>query len=286
MKNVNMGFIGLGEMGKPMATNLLKNRFVVTICGHVREEPVEELRSLGAIVASSPKEVAETSEVVISMVRDTPQTDEIILGRGFWKGKGIWHGIKPGSIVILCSTLEPTYCQKLAAAGKERGVELLDSPVSGGYPRAAAGTLTFMVGGDSKVFDRCRLIFKAMGKNIYYLGGPGMGQALKLANNYMMIVTSYGTSEAIAMGLKAGLDLRRMLEVVKVSSGNSTIVERWDLMAAEKKEHEKHKKGDTLFYKDMTLAVKFAEQVGVKPNLGRLVLKMDDSYLFPTEPHV
>lgn len=284
MHILKIGFIGLGEMGRPMAKNLLKNQFAVLTCGHIRQEAVDELKHLGAEVVDSPKEVAEASEVTISMVRDTQQTDEVIFGKGFWKGKGVWQGIKTGSVVIICSTIVPGYCQKLAIAGKKRGIDVLDAPVSGGNPLAESGTLTFMVGGDRKVFRKCHPIFKAMGKNIYYLGGPGMGQALKLINNYMMIVTSFGTSEAIALGLKAGLDLGLMLKIIKASSGNSTVVENWDMLATHKKEYEGREKGtNTIFYKDMELAVNFAKEVGVKANLGSMILKLDDSCLFPTE---
>ena len=112
-----------------------------------------------------------------------------------------------------------------------------------------------------------------------------MGQALKLINNYMMIVTAFGTSEAIALGVKAGLDLRSMLEIIGKSSGNSAVVQNWDRLAAAKKENEKQETGDnTIFRKDMKLAVDFFEELGLKSDLGNLILKMDDSRLFPTQP--
>ena len=284
MKNLRIGFIGLGEMGKPMAKNLLKNRFELTTCGHIRKGPVEELRSLGATVAHSPKEVAESSDVIIVMVRDIPQTDEVVLGEGFWKGRGIWQGIQSDSTLVLCSTLLPSYCQKLAEKGKESRIFVLDSPVSGGYLKAEAGTLTFMVGGDREAFNECRPIFDAMGKIIYYLGGPGMGQVIKLVNNYMMIVTSYGASEGIIMGLKAGLGLEQILKIIKVSSGNSAVIEQWNLMAKHQKEYGDNKPGTmSLFSKDIALAVDFAKEIGVKADFGRLVLESDESYLFPTD---
>lgn len=285
MEKAKIGLIGLGEMGKPMAKNLLKNGFVLTVCGHVRKGPVEELRALGAMVANSPKAVAEASQVIISVVRDTRQTDEVVLGEGFWEGRGIWHGMKPGSVIILCSTLEPAHCQKLAAAGRKRGVAVLDAALSGGLAKAESGTLTFMVGGDKETFDNFRPVFEAMGRNIFHLGGPGTGQVLKLVNQYMAAVTRYGTSEAIAIGLKAGLDLKRMLEALRVSTGNSSMVERYEWFAARKKESEKQPTGAVpLIEKDMSLAIKLAEEVGARTDLGRFVLQMDASRLFPTEP--
>lgn len=284
MQNLKIGFIGLGEMGKPMAMNLLKKKFQVITCSHIRKEAVAELNRLGAKVVGSPREVAEASEVIITMVRDTQQTDAIISGKGAWKERGVWQGMKSGSIIIICSTIAPGYCQKLAIAGKSKGIDVLDAPVSGGYPLAAAGTLTFMVGGAKAAFEKCSPVFAAMGRNIYYLGGSGLGQALKLINNYMMIVNAFGTSEAIAMGLKSGLDLKQMLEIIKRGSGNSSVVQNWDMLAAHQKEYGRHEKyADSIFYKDVDLAVNFADELGVKADLGRLVLELDDSRLFPAE---
>ena len=284
MSDTRIGFIGLGEMGKPMAKNLLKNGFDVTVCGHKRKEPVEELGSLGASVAATPKEAAESSEVTIIMVRDIPQTDEIFFGKGFWKGSGVWQGINSGSTVIVCSTLSPGYCQKLEEKGREKNIFVLDSPVSGGSPMAEKGTLTFMVGGNREVFDRYMSIIRAMGKTIFYLGGSGMGQVIKLVNNYMMVITSHGSSEAIRIGLKAGLDMERMMEIIRVSSGNSAVIQNWDMLANEWRERRENEPGSlSLFHKDMMLGVDFAEELGVKVDFGRLVIDSDDSSLFPTK---
>ena len=278
-----VGFIGLGEMGKPMAKNLLKHHFAVATCAHVRKQAVEELEVLGAKVMSSPKEVAAASDVIITMVRDIIQTDEVIYGNGSWKGKGVWQGVGAGSSIIVCSTLLPGYCRRLAAAGKGVRVNVLDAPVSGGISLAESGGLTFMVGGEADVVSECQSVFEAMGKNIFYLGGSGAGQAMKLINNYMMVVNSFGTSEAIAMGLKAGLDLRRMLEIIGKSSGNSSVIQNWEMLAARRKANQRQKTGSkTIFRKDMELAVGFFKELGVESELGNLILKMDESRLFPT----
>ena len=283
MSNFKIGFIGLGEMGKPMAKNLIRYRFNVAVCGHNRREPVEELKCLGASEAKSPKEVAEFSDFIVVMVRDIPQTNEVVLGEGFWQKRGIWQGIHAGLTIVICSTLKPDYCQKLAEKAKNKGSFVVDSPVSGGFPQAEAGTLTFMVGGDKEDFKRCLPIFKAMGKNIYYIGGPGMGQALKLINNYMMVVTAYGTSEAIAMGLKAGLGLEQMLEIIKVSSGNSGVIDRWNILAKHQQEFNEKTSGEkSIFNKDVTLAIEFATEMGLKTDFGKLILESDESSLFPT----
>jgi 2-hydroxy-3-oxopropionate reductase len=285
MENTKIGFIGLGEMGTPMAANLLKNNFQVTLCGHKRRNHIEELKSLHAVEVSSPREVAESADVIIVMVRDIPQTDEVVLGEGGWNNKGILQGIKAGSTIILCSTLEPNYCRKLADKAKGKGAFLLDCPVSGGFPSAQTGTLTFMVGGDKAAFERCLPVLKGMGKSIYYLGESGMGQAMKLINNYMMVVTAYGSSEAVAMGLKFGLGLEQMLEVIRGSSGNSAVLDRWKILAQHQKDFDDSQYGKlSIFKKDTALAVDFANEIGLKADFGKLALISPESALFPTGP--
>jgi 2-hydroxy-3-oxopropionate reductase len=280
---LKIGFIGLGEMGKPMAVNLIKKGFAITSCSHVRKEAAKEIERLGGNIVGSPEEVAGASEVIIIMVRDTPQTDEVIYGKGSWEGRGVRQGIKTGSIIIICSTISPGYCQRLAGDFKKEGIDVLDAPVSGGNPMAEAGTLTFMVGGDRKAYEKCRPVFEAMGRSIHYLGGPGTGQAMKLINNYMMIVNAFGSSEAIAMGIRTGLDPGQMLEILKASSGNSSIVQNWDMLAKHQREYtKKETPAGSIFHKDMVLAVDFAREIGANADLGNLTLKLDESRLFPT----
>jgi 2-hydroxy-3-oxopropionate reductase len=283
MKNTKIGFIGLGEMGKPMATNLLKNHFDLVICGHSNRNQIEELKSLNAVEVRSPREVAASADIIIVMVRDIPQTDEVVLGEGYWNNRGLLQGVKSDSIILLCSTLEPHYCRKLADKARQKGAFVLDCPVSGGFPSAQAGTLTFMVGGDKAAFERCLPVLKGMGKSIYYLGESGLGQAMKLINNYMMVVTAFGSSEAIAMGLKFGLGFDQMMEVIKVSSGNSAVIDRWKILAQHQKDFDDSQSGKlSIFKKDTALAVDFANEIGLKADFGRLVLVSSESALFPT----
>jgi 2-hydroxy-3-oxopropionate reductase len=285
MENPKIGFIGLGEMGTPMAANLLKNSFQVTLCGHHRRDQIDELKSLHAVEVGSPREVAESADVIVIMVRDIPQTDEVVLGKGCWKNQGVLQGVKSGSIILLCSTLEPNYCRKLADIAKKQSVFILDCPVSGGFPSAKEGTLTFMVGGDKQAFERCKSVIKGMGKSIYYLGESGLGQAMKLINNYMMVVTAFATSEAISMGLKFGLGFEQMLEVIKVSSGNSAVIDRWMILARHRKDFDDTQPGQlSIFKKDTALAVDFAKEIGTEADFGKLVLASDESILFPTGP--
>lgn len=277
-----VGFIGIGEMGRPMAKNLLKNHFGIITCTHVRKSAVEELEQSGAIVVGSPKEVAGASDVVITMVRDITQTKDVIYGVGSWEGKGVLQGIKTGSSVIICSTLLPGDCRGIAGDLKELQVDVIDAPVSGGTASAESGGLTFMVGGNENAVNKCRSLFEAMGKKIFFLGALGAGQAMKLINNYMMIVNSFGTSEAITMGLKAGIQLQLMLDIIKVSSGNSAVIQNWGMLAANIKANQKT--GNiSIFRKDLELAVGFFREMGSNTKLGNLVLKMDESLLFPTD---
>jgi len=284
MRQSTVGFVGLGQMGKPMARNLVSKGFTVTVCGHTRKEPVEELKTLGALVVASPREVAEASDVIIVAVRDAAQTEEAIRGTGGCRqGEGIWHGIRKGATLIICSTVEPAYCQQLAGEGEEKGVDVLDAPISGGPPGARSGTLTFMVGGRKEVFERCYPVFQAMAGKIVHVGASGMGQVVKIVNNFMTIANFFAASEAINLGLNAGLSLRSILEVTRGSSGNSWIIERWDQMMSLKENYEKRGESGTigLFAKDLGLALALSDRLGVAVPLGRFVSGLDRSQLFP-----
>lgn len=273
-----IGFVGLGNMGEPMAWNLVKKGYQVTVVYHTRKEPVEKIKAMGANVASSLKEMAEGSDVIISVVRDDAQTDKVIYGEN-----GIWEGVKEGSIIILSSTINPLHCQEIAAAGKEKGVSVLDAPVSGARNASEAGMLTFMVGGDKAVFEECRPIFEAMGENIFHLGDVGMGETFKLVNNFMLFANMASASEAVALGLKAGLDLKRLLDVVKVSTGNSWVVQNWDSLVKLRKDYEQRKLASTLgmMYKDAGLGFKLAKDLGMRLPIAELVSQADISTFFP-----
>ncbi|MGQ9559143.1 MAG: 2-hydroxy-3-oxopropionate reductase [Candidatus Oleimicrobiaceae bacterium] len=215
MSSPRIGFIGLGIMGKPMATNLVRAGFEVTV--YNRSKPaVELLVSRGAAAAPSPRAVAERSDVVITMVTDSPDVEQVILGPG-----GVCEGVRPGMVVIDMSTISPTVTKAIAAALKERGVAMLDAPVSGGDTGARAGTLAIMVGGDKEVFERCLPIFQAMGKSIVHVGANGMGQMTKLCNQVLVAVNNLATCEALLLASKAGLDPQVMIDAVKNGAAGS-----------------------------------------------------------------
>ena len=216
MNNIKVGFIGLGNMGITMARALVRHNIIPTVYD-LRQEPIEELKSMGAAGASSCREVAEASDVVISMVWDIPQTDEVIFGKD-----GVWEGIKEGGIIIISSSIGPDYCRKLYKKVKEKKVRVVDCAVSGAPPTVDNRPSCLMIGGDDDVIKKCWHIFEAMGDHPLHLGGIGMGQAHKLVDN--MTARHFGTVtrlcliEGLNFGLKAGLDLQQMVEVASVSA--------------------------------------------------------------------
>ncbi len=210
-----VGFIGLGIMGIPMAHNLIKAGFEVIVYNRTTSK-AEQMVSKGAKKADSPKEVTEESSVVITIVSDTPDVESVILGKN-----GVIEGIKLDSVVIDMSTISPQATQKIATRLRERGAYMLDAPVSGGEQGAINGTLSIMVGGDAQVFERCRPILEAMGKNIIHVGSNGMGQTVKLMNQILVAGTLNAVVEALIFAQKAGVDLEKALEAVKGGAAGS-----------------------------------------------------------------
>ncbi len=270
MSSIRVGFIGLGDIGLPMAKSLAKKGLPLTIYAR-RKEVVEEMKSLGATAASSCREVAAASDVLISVVRDIPQTEEVIFGKD-----GVWEGIKEGATIVISSTISPEYCQKLYARAKERGVQVIDVGLSKSGPTNAEGGFTLMVGGDEDAVKRCWPVFEAMAKHIFHLGGIGMGQAYKLVNQLAMISNSIITRECLNLGLKAGLDLQKMIDVIRVSTGNSLRLESLDyMMKARKLRPAPKAPRRDLGTKDRDLAIELAEKVGANIPLLRFIAELD-----------
>jgi len=209
MMEKRVGFIGLGIMGMPMARNLIKAGVEVIVYNRTASK-AEQMVSEGAKKADSPKELAEESPVVITIVSDTPDAESVILGEN-----GIIEGIKADSVVIDMSTISPQATQEIAARLREKGVHMLDAPVSGGEQGAVNGTLSIMVGGDAKIFKRCQAILEAMGKNIIHVGSNGMGQTVKLVNQILVAGTLNAVVEALIFAQKSGVDLEKAIDAVK-----------------------------------------------------------------------
>jgi len=210
-----IGFIGLGVMGRPMALNLLKAGYPMVVWNRTRSK-MKPLLEAGAEGADSPREVAEKSDVVITMVTDSPDVEEVILGPN-----GVIHGAHPGLIVIDMSTISPTVTRRIAQKLAEKGVKMLDAPVSGGDIGAKQGTLSIMVGGPKETFEECLPIFKVLGKKITYMGPSGMGQTTKLCNQVICALNIQAVCEGLMLGATAGLDLKKLLEVVTAGAAGS-----------------------------------------------------------------
>lgn len=212
-----VGFVGLGAMGGPMARNLLKAG-VALVVHDIDERKVQALSEVGAEVAHSPEAVAKQCDRNICMVETTVQAEEVITGFA--------RGAAPGHIVICMSTVDVTALQRVGAVLADQGIALLDAPVSGGITGAAAGTLSIIVGGPAERFDACEDLFCAMGKNVFHMGGLGSGLAMKLINNMLLQVQVVAIAEGMVLGTKAGLDPTRIIDVLRVSTGQSMAVER------------------------------------------------------------
>ncbi len=211
----HIGFVGLGIMGKPMARNLLKAGYSLTVYSRQRAA-VEALMADGASGAQSAREAAEEADVVIIIVTDTPDVRQVILGQ-----EGILEGIQSGKVIIDMSTISPTVTREIAQTAETKGVHLLDAPVSGGEGGAIAATLSIMVGGEEDVFQSCLPIFRAMGKNITHMGPSGTGQLTKLCNQIAVAVTNLAMSEALVFGAKAGVNLEKMQQAISAGAAGS-----------------------------------------------------------------
>ena len=211
----HIGFIGLGVMGRPMARNLLRAGYPLTVWN--RSQPgIEELVRDGASPGSSPEDVARQSDVIITMVTDSPDVEKVALGP-----KGIIEGGRPGLIHIDMSTISPAVTRRIASRLAEKGLEMLDAPVSGGDTGAQAGTLSIMVGGKEETFQRCRPIFEVLGRTIVHCGPNGAGQTVKLCNQIVVALNNLAMCEALIFATKAGVDTRRMLEAVGAGAASS-----------------------------------------------------------------
>jgi len=210
-----VGFIGLGIMGRPMAGHILKGGHPLSVFNRTRSKTVE-FQAQGAAVAGSPAEVAARSEIVVTMVTDTPDVEAVVAGPG-----GILEGIRPGSIVVDMSTISPKTERALDEKLRARGAGLVDAPVSGGDVGAREATLAIMAGGDREAFDRVLPILRLLGKTITHCGPTGSGQTAKLGNQILVSVTLLAVSEALVFARKNGLDPSILIEAVSGGAAQS-----------------------------------------------------------------
>ena len=248
-----MGFIGLGIMGRPMARNLIKAGFTLTVWNRSRPG-IDDLVRAGAAEATGPADVARRSDVVISIVGDSPDVEEVALS-----GDGLIEGAHPGLVHVDMTTMSPEVTRRISERLAEVGIEMLDAPVSGGQQGAIDGTLSIMVGGRKETLERCRPALEAMGRNIVHCGPSGAGQTVKLCNQIAVALTNLGMCEALVFAARSGIDPRVMIEAVSAGAGTSwqlqnlapRIVER-DFRPGFKVAHQ---------LKDLRLAVEAAEKL-------------------------
>ncbi|MBB4592979.1 3-hydroxyisobutyrate dehydrogenase [Xanthomonas cannabis] len=264
-----IAFIGLGNMGGPMAANLIKAGHQLRVFDLV-QGALDAASAAGAHVAASALDTLAEAEIVISMLPASRHVEGLYLGEG-----GILAQIPAGALVIDCSTIAPVSARKLADAARVRGLAMLDAPVSGGTAGASAGTLTFIVGGDADVLERARPVLQAMGKNIFHVGDNGAGQVAKLCNNMALGVIMAATGEALALGVAQGLDPAVLSQMMAVSTGRSWATEvcnPWPgvLPNAPASRGYSGGFGNDLMLKDLGLVAESAVQAGVSIPLGEL----------------
>lgn len=214
-----IGFIGLGNMGGPMAANLLKAGHDIRAFDIV-PQLLEQVTDAGATACYNAAEAVQDVDFVVSMLPASEHVEGLYLGP-----QGLLTQVSRESLIIDCSTIAPESSAKVAAAAKERGIDMLDAPVSGGVGGAVAGTLTFIVGGDTRGLERARPILEDMGKNIFHAGDAGAGQVAKICNNMLLSVLMTGTAEALQMGVDNGLDPAVLSEIMRKSSGGNWALE-------------------------------------------------------------
>ncbi len=252
---MNVGFIGMGTMGAPMAKNILNAGYPVTVHNRNRDREIP-VADAGANRAASPAEVARAADLIIICVSDTPDVEAVITGP-----EGVIEGISPGALVVDMSTISPTVTRSLAKILSDKGAGLIDAPVSGGSEGAIAGTLSIMVGGSAADVERARPVLETMGKTIIHVGEAGAGQLTKAINQIIVAGTYWSVAEGMALGLKAGLDMDKVVEAVGGGAAGS-----WGLT---------HRSGNMikndyplgfrvrLHRKDLVIALEVARELGV-----------------------
>jgi 4-hydroxybutyrate dehydrogenase/sulfolactaldehyde 3-reductase len=255
--SVTIGFIGLGAMGRPMAKNLIrKGNYKLRVFDYVQAS-VDELVALGADQANSSAEVAEGSDVIILMLPNSPDVEAAMLGAG-----GVLEGLRAGAIVIDMSTIDPAVTRKAAAAVEAKGGRMLDAPVGRATSNAVDGTLLIMVGGDEALFEECKPILSCMGSDLVHCGPIGSGETVKIVNNMLTGIIVTANAEALTLGVKAGVKLETLLEVLRSTAANNGHLHTTYPVKA--------LKGDLtpgfatrLAFKDMNLALSLGSQTNV-----------------------
>ncbi|MDX1369576.1 3-hydroxyisobutyrate dehydrogenase [Pseudomonas sp.] len=275
---MHIGFLGLGNMGGPMALNLLKAGHSLTVFD-LSPASLARLTEAGATAAASPAAIAQSdAELIITMLPAAAHVKSVYLGEN-----GLLAHVRPGVLLIDCSTIDPLSAREVAKAAAEHGNPMLDAPVSGGTGGATAGTLTFMVGGSLADFERAQPILAAMGKNIVHCGDAGNGQVAKVANNMLLGISMIGVSEAMALGVSLGMDAVVLAGIINTSSGRCWSSDTYNpfpgvLETAPASRGYSGGFGTDLMLKDLGLASEAAKQVGQPVILGALAQQLYQSF--------
>lgn len=259
---MNVGFIGVGVMGGPMALNVLKGGHSLTVFD-LNKEAVAKMVAAGAKAAASPREVGAASEIVVTMLPEPKHVEAVALGKD-----GLIEGMAKGTILIDMSTIDPISSKKIGAELGKRGIKMVDSPVGKTSEHAATGTLTLMVGGEPEDIARAKPVLSCMGTDTFICGGPGMGHAMKTTNNLLATTIMAANTEALAIGVKSGLTLELMIEVMKTTMG-------WNQQLAVAMPKKAFKGDDSpgfmvkLACKDVRQAVELGRAYGFDPIVGK-----------------
>lgn len=263
---MKIGFIGLGIMGRPMSKNLIKAGYKLVVLDR-NQEAVADVVACGAEVASSPKEIAEMTDVIITMLPNSPQVKEVVLGEN-----GIIDGAAAGKIVIDMSSIAPLVSREVEAKLMEKGVYMLDAPVSGGEPKAIDGTLSVMVGGDKALFDKYYDIMKAMAGSVVYTGSIGAGNITKLANQVIVALNIAAMSEAMVLATKAGVEPDLVYQAIRGGLAGSTVLDAKAPLVMDRKFNPGFR--INLHIKDLANALDTSHELGVPLPLTAAVMEM------------
>jgi len=270
---MKIGFIGLGNMGLPMALNLLKAGHQVTGFDLVKSQ-LDLFAAAGGVIADNANTTAKNADVLITMLPASRHVESLYLGDA-----GLLANANSKTLLIDCSTISPKVAQTVAAAAKAKGFAMIDAPVSGGTAGAQAGTLTFMVGGEADTLECARAVLEKMGKNIFHAGASGAGQTAKVCNNMMLGIQMLGTSEALRLGIANGLDPKVLSDIMSKSSGRNWALELYNPCPGVMENVPSSKGyaggfGVDLMLKDLGLAVENAENLDASIPLGKLAQEL------------
>jgi 3-hydroxyisobutyrate dehydrogenase-like beta-hydroxyacid dehydrogenase len=262
---MKVGFIGLGDIGMPMAKSLLKAGIQLTVHNRSRRK-VEVMVQLGASAAASAAEITQTTDIVLTCLPDVHTVEEVFLG-----GEGIVANARSGQVLADHSTVGPATSRKIASAAEARGALFLDAPVSGGTGRALAGKLTVMVAGRREAYETALPVFQALGSNVFHLGPSGMASAVKLANNLALAINTVGAAESFNLGVRLGADPKVLLDVMGKSSGQSYVLDAIgpSLLA---RQFSSNSSLVQIFLKDLALAHGVAGEVAAPLPAGDMAL--------------